>query len=97
MKSNFTLSLLLSESSSINHERQAIYDAPAVYIVQPNKENIDLIVKDCADQKYEKIYLNFLQPISRTLLEDLAQSIINLQDQNMNKDIGLTKVCYRGI
>lgn len=55
-------------------ERFSLPDVPAIYFVTPTKQNIDMISKDLDNGLYESVYLNFTSPLSRTLLEDLAQT-----------------------
>lgn len=42
----------------------------------PTKENIAKICQDCKAQLYDSYYFNFITPISRSLLEDLAKAAI---------------------
>jgi len=60
----------------LNTERQPIRDAPAVYFVQPTEENIRLIARDCRADLYAQYRINFSSPISRPLLELLAQELV---------------------
>ena len=55
----------------------------AVYFVRPTRENIDKICQDCQAQLYSSFYFNFISPISRSLLEDLARAAVtaNCVDQ----------------
>ncbi|ANB11579.1 Sly1p [Sugiyamaella lignohabitans] len=60
----------------LNSDRYPIPDVPAIYFVAPTKENIAIISKDLNDGLYESTYLNFTNPISRDLLEDLAAKTV---------------------
>ena len=51
----------------ITNEREAVADVPAVYFVQPTRENIDRIVKDCTANLYDSFYLNFSTSLSRKI------------------------------
>jgi len=65
-----TLHLLLDS------EREPIQDVPCIYFVLPTDENIRRICKDFHCQLYESFYLNFISPISRQKLEDIAMAAI---------------------
>lgn len=56
--------------------RDQIQDAVAVYFVRPTRENIDRICQDCKAQLYSNFHFNFISPISRSLLEDLARAAV---------------------
>ncbi|TPP67487.1 Sec1 family domain-containing protein 1 isoform a [Fasciola gigantica] len=66
-----TLHLLLDSS------RENIPDVPAIYFVYPSEENIFRICKDFEADRYESYYLNFISPISRELLESVAQTALS--------------------
>lgn len=77
----------------IDKPREQIQDAVAVYFVRPTRENIDRICQDCKAQLYNSFYFNFISPLSRSLLEDLARAaveancveqIAKLYDQYLN-------------
>ncbi|XP_057315820.1 sec1 family domain-containing protein 1-like [Hydractinia symbiolongicarpus] len=65
-----TLHLLL------HSDRDIIPDVPAIYFVFPTEENVQRICRDLQNGLYEKYYLNFISPISRHRLEDLATSAL---------------------
>ena len=60
----------------IDSAREQITDAVAVYFVMPTKENVDRICTDCKAQLYSAYYFNFITPITRSLLEDLAKMAV---------------------
>jgi hypothetical protein len=61
-----------------DENRQQIPDAPAVYFVLPTEENIQLIVKDCENDLYESIHVNFATSgTPRSLLEKLATELVH--------------------
>ena len=60
----------------LDSPRDQIQDAVAVYFVRPTRENIDRICQDCKAQLYSSFYFNFISPISRSLLEDLARAAV---------------------
>ena len=69
-KHGVTLHLLL------NSEREVISDVPAIYFVQPTRENIKRLGDDCARALYESYHINFTPAVSRPLLEELAAATI---------------------
>lgn len=60
----------------LHSDRDVISDVPAVYFIQPSKENIERICQDFKNDLYEGYYLNFISPIPRSQLEDIAQAAI---------------------
>lgn len=60
----------------LHSDRDAIPDVPAVYFVFPTDDNIGRICQDMQNGLYEKYYLNFISPITRHRLEDLATSAL---------------------
>lgn len=65
----------------LNSDRYPIPDVPAIYFVSPTSENVKLIAKDLAAGLYESSYINFISPMSRELLEDLAQQTVYTSNQ----------------
>lgn len=63
-------------SRLIDSPREQIIDAVAVYFLMPTRENIAKICQDCKAQLYDSYYFNFITPISRPLLEDLAKATL---------------------
>ncbi|KAI9920998.1 hypothetical protein PsorP6_000904 [Peronosclerospora sorghi] len=60
----------------IDAERDAIPDVPAIYFVEPTRENLDRILSDCSKELYNSVHLNFAYPLSRESLEYFAQSSV---------------------
>ena len=56
----------------LHTDREAIPDVPAVYFVLPTEENLNRIGQDLHKNLYDYYHLNFINPISREKLEDLA-------------------------
>lgn len=50
-------------------------DVPAVYFVSPTAANIQRIAEDLDKCLYESFHLNFVEPLPRALLEELAASV----------------------
>ncbi|CAF5133222.1 unnamed protein product [Rotaria magnacalcarata] len=71
---------------SLKSDRDPVDEIAAVYFIMPTKDNIARIGKDLAEGLYESYYLNFIAPIPRDLLEDLATAALesNVQ-QNIAK------------
>ncbi|CAH8517662.1 unnamed protein product [Schistosoma rodhaini] len=61
----------------LHSPREQIPDVPAVYFVYPSKENIHIICKDFEAGRYDSYYLNFISPISREYLEEIAQTALS--------------------
>ena len=91
-----TLHLLLVGQS----ERDPVPDVPAIYFCRPTDENLRRIAKDMEDGLYGSYHFNFISPISRQRLEDLAMSTIraNAVQQVRKKEPSLyVKVAPRTI
>ncbi|KAG6842426.1 hypothetical protein C0991_007556 [Blastosporella zonata] len=54
--------------------RPPLPDVPAVYFVAPTLANIRRIAEDLQKSLYESFHLNFVEPLPRSLLEELASS-----------------------
>jgi sec1 family domain-containing protein 1 len=48
---------------------------PAIYFVSPTLANIQRIVEDLEKSLYESFHLNFVEPLPRSLLEELAAAV----------------------
>ncbi|PPQ90944.1 hypothetical protein CVT25_008255 [Psilocybe cyanescens] len=55
--------------------RPPLPDVPAVYFVSPTLANIRRIAQDLQKSLYESFHLNFVEPLPRALLEELAASV----------------------
>ena len=51
-------------------------DVPAIYFCQPTDENLRRISEDLSANLYGSYYFNFISPISRPKLEDLATAAL---------------------
>ncbi|CAN6206621.1 unnamed protein product [Urochloa humidicola] len=56
----------------IDRPRQAVPDAPAVYLVRPTPSNVDRIAADAAAGLYASFHVNFSTSVPRPVLERLA-------------------------
>ncbi|EMD41860.1 hypothetical protein CERSUDRAFT_110420 [Gelatoporia subvermispora B] len=56
----------------LHSNRPPLPDVPAVYFVSPTLNNIRRIAQDLEKGLYETFHLNFVEPLPRALLEELA-------------------------
>ncbi len=49
---------------------------PAIYFISPTAENVARLCQDFKNELYESYYLNFISPVPRSLLEEIAQAAI---------------------
>lgn len=74
--SDFPMNLsFFPHCSQLHVERPEIPDVPAIYFVSPTIENIRRIIVDLENVVYDSFYLNFVEPLSRALLEELAVAV----------------------
>ncbi|KAI5836004.1 Sec1-like protein [Schizophyllum commune Tattone D] len=59
----------------LHSARPALPDVPAVYFVSPTLANIKRIAEDLDKSLYESFHLNFVEPLPRALLEELAAEV----------------------
>jgi sec1 family domain-containing protein 1 len=57
----------------IDKQREPVPGAPAIYLCAPTEDNITKIAKDCVQELYQWVYVNFTAPIHRKLLETFAE------------------------
>lgn len=67
----------------LSSERDPIPDVPAIYFISPTAENVSKLCDDLRNELYESYYLNFISPIPRSLLEDIAQAAISANCVNL--------------
>ncbi|XP_041988060.1 protein sly1 homolog [Aricia agestis] len=60
----------------LHSDRDPIPEVPAVYFCAPSEENLGRICQDLDNGIYDQYHLNFISPITRQKLEDLAASAI---------------------
>ena len=68
--------LYSSAKCRLHSKRDNIPDAPAVYFCLPTDENIQRMCQDLNNQLYAGYYYNFISPVTRSKLEDLASSAL---------------------
>ncbi|KAK2194877.1 bifunctional Sec1-like protein/Sec1-like [Babesia duncani] len=61
---------------SINETREQIPGVDAVYLVSPKRKNIDVILKDAKNGKYNQIHINFTTSTSDDYLSTLAREFV---------------------
>jgi hypothetical protein len=61
--------------SQLHSIRPPLPDVPAVYFVSPTLANVRRIAEDLEKSLYESYHLNFVEPLPRALLEELAASV----------------------
>jgi hypothetical protein len=59
----------------LHSTRPPIPDVPAVYFVYPTLANIRRIAEDLEQSLYESFSINFVEPLPRALLEELAAAV----------------------
>jgi hypothetical protein len=61
--------------SQLHSLRPALPDVPAIYFVSPTLPNVRRIAQDLQKGLYESYHLNFVEPLPRALLEELASLV----------------------
>lgn len=62
--------------TTITAARLALPDVPAIYFVEPTRDNVLRIIGDLEADKYELLYVNFTLSVDRPLLEDFAKKVL---------------------
>lgn len=60
----------------LHSDRDSIPEVPAIYFVAPTDENVTRISQDFRNTLYDQYFLNFVSPVSRQYLEDLASAAL---------------------
>jgi hypothetical protein len=87
----------------ITADREPIPDVPAVYFIQPTRENISIVARDCAQGLYSRMHINFVTKLSRELMEDFAKLVVESGSGSLERvasvhDQYLDYVCFeRGL
>ena len=68
------MAIVLSRSQ-LHSNRPPLPDVPAVYFVAPTLQNVRRMAQDLENNLYESFHLNFVEPLSRALLEELAAGV----------------------
>lgn len=69
-------SIIHHHFSQLHSDRDSIPDVPAIYFCAPTEENLGRISQDFQNGLYDVYHLNFISPISRQKLEDLAAAAL---------------------
>uniref|UniRef100_A0A5S6R489 Sec1 family domain containing 1 n=1 Tax=Trichuris muris TaxID=70415 RepID=A0A5S6R489_TRIMR len=56
--------------------RDPLPDVPCIYFVAPSRESIEALCNDFVGGLYESYFLNFISPLARPYLEDLATAAV---------------------
>lgn len=79
-------------SSTVDSHREPVPDAIAVYFVVPTASTINRLCRDCHSHLYDSMYFNFITPIGRPLLEELAKATV---DSNSSTSVMKVHIpCY---
>lgn len=68
-------SLIAEECRQLHSPRPPLPDVPAVYFVAPTIANVRQIAEDLEKSLYDSFYFNFVDPLPRALLEELAAAV----------------------
>lgn len=60
---------------NVSADRQQVGDVAAIYLVQPTRDNVARIGKDCAAGLYDSMHLNFSSTIASDQLHSLATTV----------------------
>lgn len=60
----------------LHSDRDTIPDAPCVYFCLPTPENVQRLCQDLGNQLYGGYHYNFISPVSRPQLEDIATAAL---------------------
>jgi len=85
---SFKLAILFLLTRLLHSERENIPDVPAVYFCIPTEDNVDRICRDLQSNLYDNYFLNFMTPIPRQQIEDLASAAWQSNSGN-----AIQKVC----
>lgn len=71
----YMLTIINLHRRQLHSLRPPLPDVPAVYFVSPTLANIRRIAEDLDKSLYESFHLNFVEPLPRALLEELAAAV----------------------
>lgn len=61
----------------IGTDREPIPDVPVIYFLQPTKENVAILARDCAKRLYRCAHINFVSKLPRELMEEFAKLVVS--------------------
>lgn len=62
------------------NNRTRIEDVPAIYFFLPTQSNLDILINDIKNNLYDTFYINFIAPIKKQDLRNLAQQLATVTD-----------------
>lgn len=74
--------------------RPPLTDVPAVYFVSPTLANIKRISEDLQKCLYESFHFNFVEPLPRALLEELAAAVAKDGTGDLVEQVRLEQLIY---
>ena len=77
--------------SSLDASREPVSDVAAVYFMVAEQGNINRVCRDLNSHIYDTYYFNFISPISRPLLEELAKTTV---DTNSVAEVTKARVLF---
>ncbi|CAI5759204.1 unnamed protein product [Candida verbasci] len=75
LRVNDLLKCGITVHSLINSKRSNLPDVSVIYFIEPTIENIQIIIEDLKNDKYDSFFINFTSSINRSLLEEFAKSV----------------------
>lgn len=81
-------------TSQLHSLRPPLPDVPAVYFVSPTLANIRRIAEDLQKSLYESFHLNFVEPLPRALLEELAASVAQDGTGELVEQVRLSRLSW---
>jgi hypothetical protein len=78
----------------LHSDRDPIPDVPAVYFCLPTEENLGRIGQDFQSNLYDAYHLNFISPISRQRLEDLAAAALQANCVSQIQKVMSSRIMY---
>lgn len=88
-----TAAVFTSNLRQLHSLRPALPDVPAVYFVSPTLANIRRIAEDLRKNLYESFHLNFVDPLPRALLEELASSVAQDGTSELIQQVCIVSSC----
>lgn len=64
-------------NSAVDSSREPVPDAAAIYFVSPSNDIISRISRDLHSHLYDSYHFNFITPVPRPLLEEIAKAAVD--------------------
>jgi len=84
----------LLDLRQLHSNRPPLPDVPAVYFVAPTLQNVRRIAQDLEKNLYESSHLNFVEPLSRALLEELAAAVAKDGTGELITQVGTSSILF---